>query len=221
MIEFAAMNGRSNTELRQVDSSKQRRKERRDLRDDERRRRLQAQRRRQATLRWGAIAIGLAVVAGAIVFAVMQLSKPAVDLSALVPDAGANHIDRGQAHGPYTSVPPTSGDHWSIQGVAPWPTGVYTSPIPDEAQIHNLEHGNIAIQYNNLTAAEIKQLVDAVPSAYRTKILVAPYPNMQHRYALTAWTWIDTFDQFDDARIRGFVNAHINKGPECKELICP
>jgi hypothetical protein len=32
--------------------------------------------------------------------------------------------------------------------------------------------------------------------------------------ALTAWRWIDTFDEFDEQRIVSFIDEHKNNGPE-------
>ena len=33
---------------------------------------------------------------------------------------------------------------------------------------------------------------------------------MDMRIALTAWTFLEAFDEYDDERIRAFVNAHMN-----------
>lgn len=129
------------------------------------------------------------------------------------PNQGADHINQGQAHAPYTSNPPTSGPHYGSP--ARW--GVYDQPIPDETLVHNLEHGGIVVHYNcpdgcPELVAQLKQLA----GEYRSKVILAPRPNpdVPYRIILTAWTWLDGFDEFDAERIRAFIRAHKDRGPE-------
>jgi len=142
-----------------------------------------------------------------------------------VPNQGQTHIDKGQAHVAYNSKPPTSGPHWNIAGEAPVAWGIYDRPIPDEAQIHDLEHGGIMIQYNCSDCPELvsqlKDLYDRYTASNKlplfpnsTKIVIAPYPDMSTRIAVTAWNRIDTMDKFDEERIVKFLNAWRDKGPE-------
>jgi len=138
---------------------------------------------------------------------------------------GFEHINKGDPHPPYNSTPPTSGPHWSILGEAPVPWGVYRQPIPDEAQIHNLEHGGIMVQYNCRDCPELAAQLEGFYNRYTsarplarypqsTKIVVAPYYDMPSRIALTAWGRIDTMDAYDEARITRFVDAYRDNGPE-------
>jgi hypothetical protein len=142
-----------------------------------------------------------------------------------MPIQGRDHIEKGQQHVAYNSKPPTSGPHWNIGGEAPVAWGIYKEPIPDEAQIHNLEHGGIAIQYNCRDCPDLVQQLEDFYNRYTqanklplmpnsTKVIVAPYYDMPNKIALTAWGHIDTFDQFDEQRITKFVEAYRNKGPE-------
>ena len=39
-------------------------------------------------------------------------------------------------------------------------------------------------------------------------MLLAPYPSMKSRIALTAWTRLDRFDEFDEKRIVRFIEAY-------------
>ena len=39
-------------------------------------------------------------------------------------------------------------------------------------------------------------------------VLLAPYPGMKTRIALTAWTRLDAFDAFDESRINRFIKAY-------------
>lgn len=48
----------------------------------------------------------------------------------------------------------------------------------------------------------------------KRKLIVIPRPNLDTRIALTAWTRIDKFDDFDEDRIVIFIDALRNRGPE-------
>ena len=43
---------------------------------------------------------------------------------------------------------------------------------------------------------------------YETQVILAPYPGMRTRIALTAWTRLDAFDDLDEARIVRFIRAY-------------
>jgi hypothetical protein len=43
---------------------------------------------------------------------------------------------------------------------------------------------------------------------FETQVVLAPYPGMPTRIALTAWTRLDAFDAFDEARIVRFIRAY-------------
>ncbi len=62
------------------------------------------------------------------------------------------------------------------------------------------------------------KLVDALIRAYekkgKTRLIVVPRSNLASRIALTAWTYLDTFNDFDSSRIEKFIDAHLNQGPE-------
>jgi len=121
-----------------------------------------------------------------------------------MPDQGNRHIQRStDPHEPYNSDPPTSGAH--LPYVAPW--GVHTRPIERELQVHNLEDGGVLVQYN----CECPELVDklqAIVKKYDKFVVLAPYPTMKSRIALTAWTRIDTFDELDEGRVRRFIDRY-------------
>lgn len=123
------------------------------------------------------------------------------------PDQGGDHISPRDDHPLYNSVPATSGWHFSAPS-APAPWDVYTEAIPDEVLVHNLEHGGIGIHYNCPNGCD--ELVDQLTSLARDggKIVMSPYPDMESRIALTAWNFLDTFDDFDEDRIKDFIDAH-------------
>jgi hypothetical protein len=121
-------------------------------------------------------------------------------------DQGNAHIQMASdPHVPYNSDPPTSGPH--LPYIAPW--GVHTEPIARELQVHNLEDGGVAIQYNCPTPCpDLVGKLTEIARRYETQVLLAPYPGMRTRIALTAWTRLDAFDDFDEARIVRFIRAY-------------
>jgi hypothetical protein len=50
--------------------------------------------------------------------------------------------------------------------------------------------------------------LEEVVGQYPDQVFMAPYPDMEHRIALTAWTRIDTLDEFDEQRIQRFIRAY-------------
>ena len=128
---------------------------------------------------------------------------------------GRVHIDEGSEHPPYRTVPAASGWHYS-QPLAPVSWGIHTEYIPEEKRIHNLEHGGISVAYNCAERAsdDCNQLVESLTSIVdrareaNLKVVMSPYPGMPTKIALTAWTFIDAFDEFDENRIKDFINAH-------------
>ena len=93
--------------------------------------------------------------------------------------------------------------------------------MADEQVVHNLEHGHVVIAYDcaklaDCTSAktQIRQLVER----YRNwKVTAVPRQNADAALALTAWGWLDTLDNFDEARITAFINARRDRGPERTE----
>jgi YVTN family beta-propeller protein len=125
-----------------------------------------------------------------------------------VPILSAAYLRRaGERHVPYNSNPPTSGPR--LPYLADW--GIHKQPVPLELQVHNLEHGGIVIQYN--CASDCADLVTRLERIAETRsfVIVAPYPWMSSRIALTAWGRIDTFDDLETARIERFIRAYAGK----------
>jgi len=55
---------------------------------------------------------------------------------------------------------------------------------------------------------ELVDKLKAVVGRYREQVILAPYPGMKTRIALTAWTRIDAFADFDESRIARFIKAY-------------
>ena len=156
-----------------------------------------ARRKRSIVLLMGALVV--AVVVGYFAY------RAAADLPGVkMPDQGNLHIaSESTPHVEYNSDPPTSGPH--LPYIAPW--GVHTRPIPRELQVHNLEDGGVVVQYGCECPDVVTRLRDIVKT-YDRHVVLAPYPGMKSRIALTAWTRIETMDQLDEARVRRFIDAY-------------
>jgi hypothetical protein len=125
-----------------------------------------------------------------------------------VPTLPSPHIPYlGAPHSPYNSLPPTSGPHVP-QTVAP---GVYREAIPDELQVHALEHGHILIQYAAATPAGEVRLLEAVARRELRDVIVAPYGGLAQGIALTAWGRLEYLDATDPVAIDAFVRAYAGR----------
>jgi hypothetical protein len=150
---------------------------------------------------------GLAIAVVAATLVGYWAYRAAADLPGVkLADQGNAHIQLAtEPHVPYNSDPPTSGPHMPY--IAPW--GIHTEPIVRELQVHNLEDGGVMVQYH--CAAPCPDLVarlTEVVRRYETQVILAPYPGMRTRIALTAWTRLDAFDDLDEARIVRFIRTY-------------
>jgi uncharacterized protein DUF3105 len=123
-----------------------------------------------------------------------------------------NHIAEGTPIA-YPSYPPTYGPHWFVP--ATW--GFHSEVVPDERAVHNLEHGGVVASYNDIPPASLAAL-QALLTTYpkdkynEVKLLIRPYDKIASgTIVLTAWEWIDELPTYDEARVRHFLDAHLNK----------
>jgi hypothetical protein len=151
----------------------------------------------------------IALVSGAVILMVLLVSWSAINAANRpgepVPDLGNMHIEEGtRSPIPYNSTPPTSGPHYG--SLARW--GVHSEPIPDELVVHNLEDGGVGLWYNCPDGCpELVSQLESVVEDYHEGVLLAPYPGMETRIALTAWTRLDQFNDVDQERIERFIQA--------------
>lgn len=206
-------------------------------RDAARQARIEQQRRRQRARRRKKIGLGAlaAVLAIAIVgFTVVKLgesrSKSAAAVKAAAaaagcdglkeyPDAGRQHIDNAtpDKRVPYTSTPPTSGDHY---GVMPPNPNFYTEPtLRPERYVHALEHGQIFIHYNDIPQAQVDEL-EKIQSEHTASTSVMKNPEIKAPVAITGWRYMEQCQKVSRTVIENFIEQRCNKGPENFNLKC-
>ncbi|MBV8669589.1 MAG: DUF3105 domain-containing protein, partial [Candidatus Eremiobacteraeota bacterium] len=62
-----------------------------------------------------------------------------------------------------------------------------------------------------LTAGETRATIAEVQNAedQGKAVIVAPYPHMKQRIALTAWTHLGALSKVDQAKIESFITTHL------------
>lgn len=128
------------------------------------------------------------------------------------------------SHVTYSTKPPSSGDHYPIWAAY----RSYSTTIPEGFWVHDLEHGAVVLSYNcpggcasDVNAAEswIAGLSDdplCNPSAGdpRLRVIMTPDPNLDVKFAASAWGWTLRADCFDPVAFGSFAQAHYGHGPE-------
>jgi uncharacterized protein DUF3105 len=163
---------------------------------------------------WRLLIVGGVLVLGVIVLVIVLVfgggSSARVGVQQV--DDGGGHIQDGSAGGPYSSVPATSGQHWTTP--ANW--GVYTTanPAVESQVIHNLEHGGIVIWYQSTaTQGDIDALTQFTQQALNSanhKVILSPWNGQDfgHPIAVTAWDWMLLLDNADIDQVRAFQADH-------------
>jgi hypothetical protein len=205
----------------------------RERRDESKKRRLEEIKRRQRKARMRKVyvvaAITLAVVGLVAWIALAKASSNKKDkaFNAIAVADGCAPLQNpkvlaGQhitppAKGSYTSNPPTSGEHYFQAGLGPVNTGIHATPVANEGQVHNLEHGHIVIQYKStLDPAVLEALKNAVRGD-PSWMLIAPREDMSFPLVFTAWGHLEgcstpTLKAVDV--LKAFHDRFKNKGPE-------
>src|SRR6266508_2928752 len=94
------------------------------------------------TMDWRVLVIGGILVLGVVILLLVLLFGGGANkttVGQLQADAGRTHIQEPTQGTGYTSVPATSGPHWSSAD-SPGPWGVYADAQPQERLLHNMEH---------------------------------------------------------------------------------
>ena len=130
----------------------------------------------------------------------------------------ARHLDPNESHEPYNSFPATSGPHYPIWWQE-W--GVVEFEMPDEVAVHNMEHGGVLIRYDcPQGCVELVTQLVAITEQF-SKVILSPLSEMDTTIALTAWGYLDKFNDFDSERILGFIDQHLNSPEAPEPLVFP
>jgi len=122
----------------------------------------------------------------------------------------------------YDSNPPSGGSHYGVWAAFQ----SYDFAVPAGFLVHALEHGAVVFWYNcpEGCAQEVAQasaMIDSLPldpmcagtSTPRRAILV-PSPELDARWAASAWGFLVKADCFDEATLSSFYAEHYAQGPE-------
>lgn len=162
------------------------------------------QRRNRLILIITAWTVGVALVTGLVVFAVistMPKSTPAaIEGVQTLSGLSANHVN-----GPvkYEQAPPAGGDHSQI----PLNCAVYTEPVPNENAVHSLEHGAVWVAYDpqTVTGAQLEVLRKGIPSTYT---ILSPYEGLPAPVVASAWGAQLKASGTEDPRIKDFISKY-------------
>lgn len=110
----------------------------------------------------------------------------------------------------YESVPGVSGAH----APGALPCGVYNAKVPDESQVHMLEHGAVGINYQPTLAPETIEQIEDVVRDSGDNVFSAPYDGLPKPIAVSSWSRIMELDEFDRAAIEEYIDVFAGKGPE-------
>ena len=89
--------------------------------------------------------------------------------------------------------------------------------------MHSLEHGAVVIGYKcpQGCAAEVaaaQAMIDALPADCganpKRRLILMPNPDLDVRFAASAWRWTLKADCFDAAAFQSFITEHYGHGPE-------
>lgn len=125
----------------------------------------------------------------------------------------------------YDTNPPSGGNHY-----ANWAAfQTYDFPVPPGFVVHSLEHGAVAFWYNcpegcDDEVREVQDFIDALPEDplcdgedTPRRVILTPNPDLDSRWAASAWGWTLNADCFDDEVFGEFYQARSGLG---REALC-
>jgi hypothetical protein len=149
------------------------------------------------------VVIVVAVVGGVAAVIVHSNKKtPSVALTGVQTYKGLsrNHVE-GTVK--YAQNPPVGGNHNPV-----WLNcGIYTSPVPNENAVHDLEHGAVWITYQpNLAKSQVNTLTRLVTG--QTYLDLSPYPGDPAPVVASAWGVQLKLQSASDPRLAEFVKKY-------------
>ena len=180
----------------------------------------QQQERRKKLTRNAAVVVGVVGVVAAIAIPVaMQTSHQTKAVGAIAGVETFTGLARTHTTKPvtYAQVPPVGGDH-SPQFLT---CGVYTTAVPNELAVHDLEHGAVWITYQPTLPADQVAIIEAdalTPPVVRGTrfVTVSPYPGLPSPVVASAWGTQLKLTNASDARLAAFI-AKYRLGPQTPE----
>ena len=122
-------------------------------------------------------------------------------------------VERRHADGclDYPVRPAVAGVHHPV-----WANcGFYTSPVPEEAVVHVLEHGGVSVSMDpSISQADIATIRKAVTAT--THMIASPYPGLKSKLVLSAWNRQLDLDSASDPRFAKFIETFL-EGPNTPE----
>ena len=122
-------------------------------------------------------------------------------------------VQRSHADGclDYPVRPAVAGVHHPV-----WANcGFYSSPVPEEAVVHVLEHGGVSVSMDpSISRADIATIRKAV--AATTHMIASPYPGLKSKLVLSAWNRQLNLDSASDPRFAKFIETFL-EGPNTPE----
>ena len=116
----------------------------------------------------------------------------------------------------FETIPPVSGTH------APGPAacGVHDEQIPDGQQVHSLEHGAVAIQFQPDLAPDDIKVMEEIARNSDDNVLSAPYAGMETPITVSSWSRLMRLDELDAPAIRDYIEEFGDKPQESGQT-CP
>jgi hypothetical protein len=125
----------------------------------------------------------------------------------------------------FDTNPPSGGNHYAVWAAFQ----TYDFPVPPGFIVHSLEHGAVAFWYNCPDGCadeveEVQDFIDALPEdplcvgeATARRVILVPNPELESRWAASAWGWTLNAECFDEQVFGDFYEARSGLG---REALC-
>jgi hypothetical protein len=168
-----------------------------------------AQARRRTLMIVAAAIVSVVAVAGIITAVILNGRGPAGTIAGVQTFTEERNHVAGKVN--YPQTPPAGGNHSPVL----LNCGIYTSPVPNENAVHDLEHGAVWITYlPTLPVADIATLTTYAQG--QTYLDLSPYPGLPAPVVVSAWGKQLRLTGASDPRLQAFVKKY-KQGPQTPE----